>query len=113
MRDYDGFRKSAIRYWERRRLFYNLALILPAVLGYFLSAMVPAAVGDKSHLGSGAIIALFMVSALGANVCYCFGYALEFIFGSDEPDCRWVSFWRPVSFELGTLVSIALAFVGG
>lgn len=34
MRDYDAFRKTAIRYWERRRIFYNLALIFPALFGY-------------------------------------------------------------------------------
>ena len=34
MRDYHAFKLAAIRYWERRRVIYNLALLLPAWFGY-------------------------------------------------------------------------------
>jgi TRAP-type C4-dicarboxylate transport system permease small subunit len=113
MSDYDVYRKTAIRYWERRRIVYNLALILPALFGYFIFAGVSAGVGDGRHLGTGAVFALFLVSAIGANACYSLGYALEFLFGSDAPDSRWLRFWRPLLIVLGTLFSMLLALVGG
>src|SRR5204863_8188833 len=37
MRDCVAFKKAAIRYWERRRAIYNLALLLPALFGYTFS----------------------------------------------------------------------------
>jgi hypothetical protein len=47
MRDFPAFRASAIRYWEKRRIFYNLALILPALIGYMTWSELPAAVDDN------------------------------------------------------------------
>lgn len=113
MRDFEAHRKSAIRYWERRRLFYNLALILPALFGYLISAAVSAGVDDPRRLGTGAVLGLFLLSAVGANVCYSFGYALEFLFGNDAPDSRWVDFLRPLLIVLGTIFAMLLAVVGG
>jgi hypothetical protein len=113
MRDYPAFRKTAIRYWERRRIFYNLALILPTLFGYGLFAGVSVGVGDQRHLSTSTVITLFVVSAIGANACYSFGYALEFLFGSDAPDSRWLRFWRPLLIVLGTLFAMLLALVGG
>jgi hypothetical protein len=113
MHDYDAFRKSAIRYWERRRIFYNLALILPALFGYVMYAGVSAGIGDRRNLGTGAVLSLFFASAIGANVCYSFGYALEFLFGSDAPDSGWLRFWRPLLIVLGTVFAMLLAVVGG
>src|SRR5688572_6610376 len=111
MRDYPAFRKTAIRYWERRRIIYNLALILPTLVGYGLFAGVSAGVGDERHLSTGVVILLFLVSAVGANICYSFGYALEFLFGSEAPDSRWLRFWRPLVILLGTLFAMLLALV--
>ena len=34
MRDFNKFRHIAIRYWERRRIIYNLALVPPAIFSY-------------------------------------------------------------------------------
>ena len=34
MRDYSVFKQTAIRYWERRRIIYNLVLLLPAWFAY-------------------------------------------------------------------------------
>lgn len=113
MSDYEAFRRRTIRYWERRRIFYNLALILPAFFGYALFAGVSAGVGDQRHLGTGSVVLLFFLSALGANICYSFGYALEFLFGSDAPDSSWLRFWRPVLIVLGTLFAMSLALAGG
>ena len=113
MRDYHAFRKGAIRDWEQHRILSNLWLAFPAFFGYFLTAGVSAGVGDQRHLSTRAVIVLFFLSVVGANVCYSFGYVPEFLFGSDAPDSRRSRFWRRLLFVLGTLFAMALALVGG
>ena|SRR5687768_7280419 len=58
------------------------------------------------------VVVLFILSAVGANVCFSFVYALEFLFGSDAPDSRWLRFWRPLFMVLGTLFAMLLALFG-
>ena len=113
MCDFDAFRRSAIRYWELRRIIYNVALIPPAFIGYILPAGISAGVGDEAQFGFGGVLLLFFLSALGANVCFSFVYALEFLFGDDAPDRPWLLFWRPLVMVLGTLFAMLLAFFGG
>lgn len=112
MLDYQTFRRGALRYWEKRRLWYNLALILPTLLGYAPSE-VSAAVGDPPRLSSAAVFGLFALSALGANICYSFAYALEFIFATEDPTSRWLAFGRRFFFVAGVLFAMMLAFIGG
>ncbi|MBN9693230.1 MAG: hypothetical protein J0M24_23560 [Verrucomicrobia bacterium] len=84
MNDFPAFKRSAVRYWERRRLIYNVALVLPAWLGYEFTDMMNW-VGDRHERHYGFTISLLVVSAIGANICYTFAYALEFLRGSDDP----------------------------
>jgi hypothetical protein len=112
MLDYSSFRRAAVRYWEKRRLWYNLALVLPAFLGYAPS-VVSAGVGDRQHLGTAAVACLFLLSALGANICYSFAYALEFMFATEATDSSWLRFGRRLCFIFGTLFAMMLAFMGG
>ena len=113
MRDYHAFRHTAIRYWERRRIIFNLALMPPSFVAYMLSAGISAGVGDRECFGIGTAALLFFASAVGANVCYTFAYALEFLFGSDEPHSRWLRFGRTAAFVVGTLFAMSLALVVG
>jgi hypothetical protein len=53
------------------------------------------------------------VSALGANVSYSVGYALEFLFGSDDPESNWLKQGRTLSFISGLLLAMLLALIGG
>ena len=112
MRDYHAFRKTAIRYWERRRIIYNVALVPPSGLTYMLGAAV-ARVGDDYGWHPYYVVVLFAMSALGANICYSFAYVLEFFFGSDDPSSRWLRFGRTTVFVTGLLFSMLLALVGG
>jgi hypothetical protein len=112
MNDYRAFRSSAIRYWERRRIFYNLALVPPAFFSYVLSAGV-IYVGDPHRSYYFYVLGLFAASALGANVCYSFAYALEFFFGSGNPESRWLRFGRTCIFSAGVLFAMVLALIGG
>jgi hypothetical protein len=101
-------RKKAIRYWERRRIFYNLALVPPAVVGYALADTLNWA-GDPHTAHYGFALFWFALSALGANVCYSFAYALEFFFGSAHGAPR----WRTTVFVGGVLFGMLLALIGG
>ena len=113
VRDFDQFRKTALRFWERRRIVYNLVFIPPALLGYLAFAVMPTAVGDRPHLDHGVIVLLFLISAASANVCFSLCYMLEFLFGSDAPDSAWLRLWRSRVMVLGTIFAVLLAVVGG
>jgi hypothetical protein len=112
MRDFHAFRKSAVRYWEQRRIIYNTALVLPALLGYGLADNLNW-VGDRHSTHYAFIIPMFLVSALGANICYSFSYALEFLFGSDIPISRWQRYGRTTAFVGGVFFAMLLALIGG
>ena len=112
MRDYVAFRLTAIRYWERRRIIYNLALLLPAWFGYGFTDNLNW-VGDPHETHYSYIVPWFALSALGANICYSFGYALEFLFCSDAPTSRWMRYGRTKAFVGGLLFSVLLALIGG
>jgi hypothetical protein len=111
MRDFHAFRRSAVRYWERRRIIYNAALVLPALFGYMVTAGL-AYVGDPHPTLYRFLLFWFSLSAIGANVCYSFAYALEFLFGSDHPTSRWLRFGRTTAFVGGVLFAMLLALVG-
>lgn len=110
--DFAVSRREAIRYWERRRLYYNLALIPPSFFGYMLMAGL-AYVGDPHEFKWKYVLFLFALSAIGANICYSFAYALEFIFASNNPSSRWFQFWRNAIFIAGVLFAMVLALIGG
>jgi hypothetical protein len=112
MKDHTKFKHTAVRYWERRRILYNLALVPPAFFGYMLTAGV-IYVGDPHETHYGYVGSLLVLSALGANICYLFAYAFEFLFGSDDPASRWLRFGRTTVFVTGVLFAMLLALIGG
>ena len=69
MDDFKLYRRSAIRYWEWRRILYNLALVPPAFVGFVICGATSAAAGDVTSLTDGEMIRAFLMSALGANIC--------------------------------------------
>jgi hypothetical protein len=113
MRDFEAWRKASVRYWERRRIAYNVLLAVPAFLGWGFGGALSAAVGDKDKLSAFTILLLFALGASAANICYSFVYVFEFVFASDDPKNRWNAQGRPAVFVFGTLVSILLALVAG
>jgi hypothetical protein len=62
---------DAIRYWEPRRILYNLVLTA-VVLGYFVVAL-PA---SKRIVGLDFVLFLFLMAVL-ANVAYCAAYVVD------------------------------------
>ena len=59
------------------------------------------------------IVPLFVLSAIGANICYSFAYALEFLFGSNDPTSGWMRYGRTTAFVSGLVFAIFLALIGG
>lgn len=113
MNDFASYRKSAIRYWERRRIGYNVLLIPSALLGY-CSAAMRAAIDDATmQFGWWTVLLMFIVHALAANYCFSLVYAAEFIFGTEDPRSLWKRWMATAVFTTGTLLSIPLAVIGG
>lgn len=112
MRDYLSFRRTAIRYWELRRIVYNLALIPPSLLAYLFTTGLLWA-GDEPDFHYKFTMIQFGLCAFGANICYSFAYVLEFWFGTVEPDSRWLRFGRVTVFVVGLLFAMILALIGG
>ena len=113
MRDFHEIKQSATRFWERRRLYYNLGLVLPALFGYSMGATAAARHGLVRESGTEIVILFFVLWAIPANICYTFAYALEFLFGSESAESRWLRPGRTVAFVCGTLLAMLLAVFGG
>lgn len=109
---FSASKKADIRYWERRRIFYNLALIPSSFFGYMLcKGIMWRGSPPESHYYY--LIFLLAVSALGANICYTFAYALEFFFGNEDSASRWLRFGRSTAFGISILLAMFLALIGG
>jgi len=103
-------RRTAVGFWEHRRLFYNLALLPPAAFGYVPRASICASVGDMPLLSGRVVFLLLAASALAANICYTFAYVLEFFLGCGDAGAPWNSRGRQLAFFGGTALAMLLAF---
>ncbi|HUS37048.1 MAG TPA: hypothetical protein VM680_17010 [Verrucomicrobiae bacterium] len=106
-------KREAVHYWEWRRIAYNAALVLPALLGFHSGATAAARTGLVRDGGTEMVILLFALWAIPANICYAFAYALEFLFGTEEESSWWLESGRSTAFVLGTLLAMAFALFGG
>jgi hypothetical protein len=112
MRDYPAFQHAAIRYWEYHRIWYNLVLVPLSFFSYMFTASVTYA-GENHETHYGYVLSQFALCAVGANICYSTAYAMEFLFGSDEPTSGWLQFGRMSTFIVGLLFAMLLALIGG
>lgn len=93
---------DAIRYWEFRRLFYNLALAAAAIA--WLVATWP-------HFRPAFTLnSLFLLSVLAliANACYCAGYLLDIPMQCSAFSTAWKRY-RWIIWLVGTLFALLLA----
>jgi len=93
---------ATIRYWELRRIWYNLALALLVV--WFIVRTWPhfAPVMNLGSLGK------LLVLALIANVCYSTAYVVDFAVQASAPGPGWRR-WRGVLWLAGTLFALLFA----
>jgi hypothetical protein len=95
-------RQGIIRWWEKRRWNYNLALIVTLIFAFSLE-MIALDYGYLfaiKHIGPAMIFGLLV-----ANIAYCGGWYLEAFLLKDED-------WMPLNskqlFNLGLAISIGL-----
>ncbi|MGJ8657922.1 MAG: hypothetical protein ACSHX6_15850 [Akkermansiaceae bacterium] len=111
--DFTDYRKEAIRYWERKRIIWNLILVLPALFGYLAASEIAVGIGDPSEFGFLYVMACFFFAAMGANICYTFAYVAEFWIVGRDYEFEYRSNGRLKLFVLGCCLGIGLAFLGG
>ena len=87
LRDYAT---DAIRFWEPRRVIYNL--VLAAVVIIYFAASYPA---SKVTLSIDFLLGLFLLAVI-ANVAYCAAYLVDIAQASGFRElwqrCRWLLF---------------------
>jgi hypothetical protein len=91
-----GILTDALRYWEWRRLFYNLALAAIVLLEF--ARHMP---GAREALNLQTCLTLFLLAVL-ANVAYCAAYPVELLVQFSEFRDPWRKY-RLAIWLLGTL----------
>jgi hypothetical protein len=96
--EFREFFTDAIRFWEPRRIIYNLALA-GVVVAYFIAGYP----GSKGVLSIDFALGLFLL-AVAANICYCAAYLADVFVQASGFREVWQRV-RWVLFVLGTLVA--------
>jgi len=93
---------DAIRFWEFRRIFYNLVLSLVVVAWLVLTWP-----HFRPALTLQSLLLLFILGLL-ANACYCAAYFVDIPLQHSALGAFWKR-WRSALWVLGTLFAILLA----
>jgi hypothetical protein len=96
---------DAVRYWELRRIAYNLVLagITAAI---FVAGWPDSGEAVQMYPGN-SLLALFVLAVL-ANIAYCSAYAVDIMMQYSEYRPYWLQF-RWMLFLLGLLFACSLA----
>jgi len=62
---------DGVKWWEKKRLYYNLALITIIIIGLILKLSVP-----NSFLSENYLLAV-LIWMFGANILFCSGWGFE------------------------------------
>jgi hypothetical protein len=93
---------EAIKYWEPRRLLYNLALAAVVAITFCLN--LPA---SKAAITIDAVLWLFLLAVL-ANVAYCAAYIVDIFVQVSAFKQQWQQF-RWLLFALGLAFAAVLS----
>jgi hypothetical protein len=93
---------DAIRYWERGRIFYNLALAA-IVAGYFVAGWPLSA----TRVGWDLAQQLFLLGVL-ANIAYCAAYVPDLLMQLSDVRSAWLRV-RWVLFAIGLAFAVIIA----
>ncbi|SRR6266446_1678173 len=99
---YRDLAADALRYWEPRRLVYNLVLSL-VVLGHVVADWP----GSWSILTGNTVLELFLLAVL-ANICYCAAYAVDLFVQFSGQRGAWPR-WRWMVLGTGTAFAAVIA----
>jgi hypothetical protein len=94
---------DAIRYWEVRRIAYNMALVL-VVAGWVVTSWPAALTGLRFQ----SVLALFVLAVL-ANACYCAAYLVDIPAQYSPFRAVWRR-GRGALWLIGTLFAMTLAY---
>jgi hypothetical protein len=97
-----GYVASGLRYWEPRRLIYNLVLVL-VVAGHFVAALPQS----WTRLTFDTLPLLFFLAVL-ANVCYCAVYIVDLFVQFSGLHLSWAK-GRIVVLIVGTAFAAVIA----
>ena len=97
-----GLFGEAVRYWEPRRVVYNVALA-----GVVVAWLVATWPHFRPALNLQSLL-LLIILGLIANVCYCAAYLVDLPLQSSAMSTMWKR-WRGGLWLLGTLLAILLA----
>ena len=78
---------DALRYWEPRRLLYNLALLAVVLIHFYL-----AWPDSRAFLTRDTMLGLFFLAVL-ANIAYCAAYAVDLFVQFSGQRAAWMR-WR-------------------
>lgn len=95
---------DVIRYWEPRRLLYNVVLVIVS-----LWRVVPLVQAFHDGAIPGWVWGQLLILALEANIAYCAAYFVDIVVQHSDYREPWRR-WRWVLFLLGTSVAGALAW---
>src|ERR1017187_4623321 len=93
---------DALRYWEPRRIAYNI-LLTAVVIGWIVTAWPPF-----RNAVTLPAIRIMHVLALLANLCYCGAYLVDIALLRSSLTARWLR-CRPLLWLAGTLFATVLA----
>ena len=95
---------AIVRWWEKRRLAYNLAVGASGSVSFVAMSVVDSILKGDFHLVPWPFVVMF---GLGANVMYCLGPALEILI--DKIWGRTVLPAGPSLYRMGLTFSVGLA----
>ena len=97
---------DSVRYWEKRRILYNLVLAAVVAILYSMNAK------EIRNIDSGTILGTFLLAVI-ANVLYCAAYIPDLLLQLSDYRDIWRK-WRVILFGIGTLFAgIITSFVSG
>ena len=106
-------KRETIKYWEKKRVTWNLLLVPPAIFSYWLASGFAVGIGDLPTFGWPMVAVMFCCSAAGANICYSFAYVVEFWIQGEQVETSYRERGRKILFVLGCFLGIGLALCGG
>jgi len=106
-----SLKNDAFRYWEKRRIIYNLILFIAGWLAwtvsqefsYHIDDAKPASISDPQVILS--LIFLFIV----VNLCYTFAYVIEFLMIAEDKIRWWPFPGRTLLLIIGCLLGFWVA----
>jgi len=104
---------AIIAWWEKRRIVYNLAMIVPGVVGLiFVLIVIPLNLTQEAAIDDDFVplLAVFL-GGIAANICYTGGWLAEII--ARRLWQHKAEHFGPIAWSLGMGFSIALCFLPG